>query len=97
MRRAARIDQNQPEIIAELKARGFSVLDMSSLGNGSPDIAVGSHKANYFFEIKNPNVPKSDRQLTDKERAFHEAWRGQVDVVHSADEVLEAIKRALGI
>lgn len=41
MRRAAKIDENQPIIVEALRAAGGSVVHLHQLGQGIPDILVG--------------------------------------------------------
>jgi hypothetical protein len=46
------------------------------------------------MEIKDGNKRPSARNLTPAEKEFHAIWRGQVSVVNSLDEALEAIGAA---
>jgi hypothetical protein len=89
MRLRGRTDSNQNAVIRDLRKMGASVFPMSSLGSGYPDIAVGWHGANYFFEIKDPMQPPSKRKLTDDEKDFHLAWNGQVAVITSAESAMD--------
>ena len=41
MRRAGKIDANQPEIVAALRDAGCSVLSLAQLGGGVPDLLIG--------------------------------------------------------
>ena len=41
MRKRGRTDGNQSEIVKALRKLGYSVLVMSSMGGGAPDICVG--------------------------------------------------------
>lgn len=91
MRRAARTDANQPEIIKGLRACGCSVWDTSGVGNGFPDIVVGRAGYNWLFEIKDGAKPPSKRKLTPCEKAFFASWRGSVAVVKSLDEAIQMI------
>ena len=93
-RRAAKVDVNQPAIVAEIRALGWSVQHLHSLGQGCPDILVGVGKGqgkgkNYLFEIKNPEY---DGKLTDDEQDWHDSWRGQVAVVETIEDILEVVK-----
>lgn len=90
VRRAARIDQNHGDIVQALIKAGCSVMSMVAIGNGCPDLAVGIAGRNIFLEIKNPNVPRADRQLTPDQSKWHALWRGQVAVVTSPVEALQA-------
>lgn len=41
MRRAAKVDDNQGEIVAALQRAGCSVQSLAGVGRGFPDLAVG--------------------------------------------------------
>lgn len=90
-RRAARIDENQPEIIKALRAVGCSVTSLAAVGNGCPDLLVGRHGRNVLIEVKNENQPPSRRALSPDEKEWHLNWRGQVSVVNTVGEALRAI------
>lgn len=86
---ARRTDRNQSEIVESLRQCGASVADLHTLGHGCPDILIGWHGRNLLAEIKS-----SDRgTLTESERAWHIAWRGQIAVIRSIDDAL----RLLGV
>jgi hypothetical protein len=91
MRRRARIDANQPLIVKALREAGASVLSLSPMGSGCPDLLVGFGGRNFLMEIKDPTKKPSQRELTDDEKEFMRAWLGQVTVVETADEALEFI------
>lgn len=91
MRRAARIDANQPEIVEVLRSVGASVAITSMLGDGFPDIVVGYQDANYLIEIKDGSKPPSRRKLTPDEQEWHNLWRGSVSVANSPEEALKII------
>lgn len=86
MRRAAKVDDNQADIVAALRYVGCSVTSLASVGRGFPDIIVGYDGKNYLMEIKDGNKPPSKRRLTPDEQAWQEAWRGQVAVVTSVED-----------
>lgn len=91
MRRAAKVDDNQSEIVAALRAAGCSVTSLASIGKGCPDIVVGRAGVNYLLEIKDGKKPPSKRKLTPDEHMWHESWRGQVAVVHSVEDALRIV------
>lgn len=104
MRRAARIDANQPAIVAGLRGLGCAVWSTAALGNGFPDIIVGYRGRNYLFEIKDPEKPPSKRMLTPKENLFFQIWTatgqwrqqgsartGQVDIITTLEEAMEIV------
>ena len=95
MRRAARTDRNHSEIVKGLKQSGCTVLDLSAVGCGCPDIMVGRAGYNWLFEIKDGKKPPSARKLTTAEQAFFAMWRGNVQVVKSVDEAIDAINETI--
>ncbi len=91
MRRAARIDANQPEIVQALRDVGASVSVTSMVGKGFPDIVVGYRGQNYLIEIKDGSKPPSQRKLTPDEQEWHALWRGTVHIANKTDEALKII------
>jgi Holliday junction resolvase len=91
MRRAARIDANQPEIVEALRKAGCSVQILSAVGHGCPDIAVGRGAFNYLLEIKDGSKPPSARLLTNDELAWHVQWKGSASVVYDVPSALKAV------
>jgi hypothetical protein len=91
MRRAARVDANQTEIVQALRGVGATVAITSMVGQGYPDLTVGYHGRNYLLEIKDGSKPPSKRRLTPDEQEFHDTWRGTVFIVNSVDEALQVL------
>jgi hypothetical protein len=88
MNRARKVDTNQPEIVAVLRAAGYTVALTHRNGDGFPDICVGietqsGHRYNALMEIKRPG-----ENLNEREADWHAGWGGQVAIVRSADEAL---------
>ena len=88
MRTAARIDLNQPEIVAALRKIGATVQHLHTIGAGCPDILVGYRGQNILMEIK---MPGKAYQLTPDEFLWHAAWQGSVWVVRSPAEAVAAV------
>lgn len=93
MRRAAKIDANQSEIVAALRAIGATVAVTSTVGQGFPDICVGYRGRSILMEVKDGSKPPSERKLTPDQELFHAAWRGEIVVVKSAAEAVEYLMR----
>lgn len=103
MRRAPRLDANQPEIVRALRAAGCSVQSLAALGDGVPDLLVGWLGRNYLLEVKDGSLPPSRRRLTDDEERWHVQWigdwdeerrcfqGGQVCVVETVEDAFRAI------
>ena len=83
---AAKVDNNQAEIVEALRAIGASVLVLSRVGMGCADLAVGYRGVTYFLEIKTDKG-----KLTPAEQEFMEQWNGHYCIVRTVDEALKAI------
>ncbi len=92
--RAARVDDNQGEIVAYLRSMVASVQVLSAVGKGCPDLLVGYRRRNVLIEVKDGDKPPSKRKLTPDEREWHALWRGEVRIAESIDDarsILEAM------
>lgn len=94
MRRAAKIDSNQPEIVRALQGVGCFVLSLAAVGKGVPDLLVSEPIYPYrlhFLEVKDGSKPPSARKLTPDQVAFHAKFPGQIHIVKSINEALSAV------
>ncbi len=92
MRRAARVDDNQAEIVKALRSVGASVQSLAAAGDGIPDLLVGFRRATYLLEVKDGRKKPSARELTPDQIAWHAEWiGGPCVVVNSVGEALAAI------
>lgn len=89
MRRAAKIDDNQNEIVETFRKLGWTVQILSTVGKGCPDILIGRCGFNMLVEIKDGNKPPSKRELTPDQVKWHDSWRGQKCVIKNVDEALD--------
>jgi Holliday junction resolvase len=93
MRRAAKIDRTQPEIVEALRKAGATVQSLAAVGAGVPDLLCGWHGMTLLIECKDGALPPSGQSLTPDQVAWHSAWRGRpVWVIRSAEEALAALK-----
>ena len=93
MRRAARIDGNHTAVRQALEVCGATVLDLSGVGEGAPDLCVGFRGKTYLIEIKNSALPPSKRRLTGPQQRFHSWWRGStIHIVESVNAALALLK-----
>jgi len=84
---AHKIDTNQAQIVEALRQVGASVVDLSEVGGGCPDLAVGKNYVTYFLEVKAPGG-----KLTGQQTKWHNKWRGRpVAIVRTVDEALAVI------
>ena len=88
MRRAKK-DGNHTAIVQALKAAGRSVLDLSTVGGGAPDLLVASPRGDrtLLIEIKDP---KGRNRVEPSQSRFHESWKGELVVVRSPQEAIDA-------
>ncbi|KWN80844.1 hypothetical protein WM24_23700 [Burkholderia ubonensis] len=93
MRRAARVDDNQAEIVVGLRKIGASVTPIHQVGNGCPDLAVGYRGRTVLFELKDPKQPLSKRKLTDDEAIWFGSWRGEAYVIETIEQAIEYLTR----
>lgn len=94
MRRAAKIDANQTQVVEALRAAGATVQSLAAVGQGVPDLLVGFQGKTLLIEVKNGRKPPSQRQLTEDQLKWHGAWRGgPVAIVDGPDAAL----RMLGV
>lgn len=91
MRKIARVDANQREIVQALRSVGASVKSLAGVGNDFPDIVVGFRNLNFLFEIKDGSKAPSMRKLRPGQRLFQATWQGQIAVIKSVDEALYVI------
>jgi len=82
-----RVDLDQKQVIAQLERMGFSVLNLSAVGSGCPDLLVGKNGQNFLLEIKSKKGTLTPAQVD-----FHKNWQGHCEVVklESLGEFLNA-------
>ena len=91
MRKRAKVDANQPEIVAYLIARGCTVQSLAAEGNGCPDLLVGYRGRNYLMEIKNL---EGKNTLSEDQLRWAYLWNGQYAVVESAEAAWAVVSGA---
>jgi len=95
LRRAAKVDRNQPEIVKALRQMGATVLITSQLKNAF-DILVGYRKKLFIVEIKDGLLPPSARKLTEGELKCKEKFESvgvKYHVIKSIDEAIDMINQ----
>ena len=91
MRRAAKIDANQPAIVDALRRIGAQVTPLHAVGNGCPDLLVSHRGRWHLIEVKDGAKPPSARLLTDDQAEWHAAARAPVHVVKDVGEAMYVI------
>ena len=96
MRKAAKIDANQKQIVEALRKAGCSVQSLATVGKGYPDLIVGRHGRNFLIEVKDGAKVPSARKLTNDEKRWHDNWQGHVAVVEDVNEALKLVNESEG-
>ena len=86
MRRAARRDENEPEIVAALRAAGATVEYLTVI-----DLLVGFRRRNFLLEVKHPDRRKAHKDRLERQADWRRAWNGQAVEIESVHEALAAI------
>ena len=90
-RRAAKIDVNQPAIVAAFRRLGWSVLIISQLKKCC-DIIVAKGGVTIAVEIKDGDKKPSARKLSEGEKDFRDNWLGRWELIESINDVIELDK-----
>ena len=86
---AKKVDANQLQIKHTLIALGCSVLDLSTVGRGCPDLLVGYKGNSVLVEIKS----SAKATFTEPQIKFMQNWRGgAVSRIDSVDAAIRLIK-----
>ena len=93
MRIRARVDRNQPEIVAALRKAGAVVHCTHQLGGGFPDLFCNFRGRIFGFEVKDPLQPPSARKLTEGEQVWITNWNQSGQTVF----VIETAEAAISI
>ena len=92
MRYGNKVDANQAEVVAALRAVGCSVQSLADVGRGCPDLLVGRQGRDWLMEVKDGRKPPSARALTPAEALWRDSWRGSpVHVVLCAEDALAVV------
>lgn len=84
-RHVKRRDANHGEIVAAFQRCGYSVLDLSQVGGGCPDLLVGRRGRDYLIEVKSGSGRVSNEQCS-----WAQEWLGYAPrVVRTVDDVVE--------
>jgi hypothetical protein len=92
IRRAARVDNNQKEIVEALRQ-----IPSVSVEVGHDDCLVGFEGKTYWFEIKDKRALNKEGKVREGEKQksqkrLSETWKGHYQIVSSLDEILKTLK-----
>jgi hypothetical protein len=89
----SRVDENHSDIVNALRQMGAYVIDCSALRNAF-DLLVGYNGNTYIVEVKNGELPPSQRKLTKGElkcKAMFEAVGVTYHVIESVEQAINLI------
>lgn len=92
-RRAAKVDENQNQIVSDLRKLGATVQ------TGMDDILVGFKGNTFWFEIKSREAVSKktgkilESQIKKSQKKIRSEWCGQYDIVHSFEQILAVINK----
>jgi hypothetical protein len=91
MRRAARRDDNEQDIIKAMRAEGAYVKQIND--EGLFDLLVSYRGETLLIEVKDGAKPPSARRLTEAELKFHEEWPGSdLFIITSVEEAIALLR-----
>ena len=91
MRRAARRDANEQDIIKAMREAGAYVKVIND--EGLFDLLVSHRGETLLIEVKDGAKPPSARRLTDAEQKFHDEWPGaDLYIVNSVEEAVALLR-----
>lgn len=89
----AKKDANHNEIVDVLKKAGASIVDLSHVGCGMPDLICGFRNKTVLIEIKNTKTAYGRRGFNKNQLKWQEQWLGgPVALVDSPEAALRVLK-----
>lgn len=90
-----RKDINQKQIIEALNKLGASVINLSNVGGGVPDIIVGFRGLTIPIEIKNDSNWYGKKGLSTSQKTFRASWRGgEIYTANTIDDIINILQSA---
>lgn len=87
-----RTDANHRQIVGVFRNMGASIIDLSGVGKGCPDLCIGINNVSIFVEIKS----SEKATYTIRQKEFMESWKGgPIARIDSVDSAIRLIKLAL--
>lgn len=87
MRTAARKDALHAAVGHVFRQNGWSVLDLSRLGDGKPDLLCIRHSFAVLVEVKTPGAFRPGSKTLEAQQAFRASWTAcPVLVIETVEE-----------
>ena len=83
-----KVDNNQLDIVKAFRSMGATVLNLSAVGKGCPNLLIGYKNISVLVEVKSKTGKFTEPQLK-----FMEQWQGgAVNRIDSVDGAIRLIK-----
>jgi hypothetical protein len=92
----AKKDANHAELVGALRKLGASVLDLSGLGSGIPDLVVWCAERYVLVDIKNRGTAYGRRGLNKNQKEWADGWSTPVFLVYDTADVEALVKGEFG-
>lgn len=86
MRRAAKVDANQDQIVSALRAAGASVQSLAPIGKGCPDLLAAFRGEMFLIEVK-----QGKGKVNELQTKWHSEWKADVHVVYGPEDALMVV------
>jgi hypothetical protein len=90
MRKRGRVDVVQHDIVVALRSSGNSVVLLSNIGDGVPDLLVKYNKPGFGAQLLLMEVKSPHGRMTSDEQDFYNQWQECMVVVYSIEDALKA-------
>lgn len=90
---AGKKDANHSELVSVFRQLGAFVLDLSSIGNGCPDLAIWCGASWEMVEIKNANTAYGRNGLNKMQKDFAEKTGARIHIVRFAEECVSLVAK----
>jgi len=87
----SRSDANQRTIVADLRKIGCTVVNLTQVGAGCPDLLVGYRGKTMLLECKNAD---GRNRIEFSQRDFYKKWQGgPIVIVHNSDAAIRYVSK----
>jgi hypothetical protein len=92
LRRAARVDANQVDVVKALRQCGAIVTPLHAVGHGVADLLVSYRQRWFLLEVKDGRKAPSAQKLTPDEKRWIGEQRAPVYIVKSPLEAISIVQ-----
>ncbi len=93
IRRAAKVDENQGDLVDKIRSMGVSVAITSGAHDGFTDLVIGFGGITVLVEVKDGSKEPARRKLTPQQVTFHQSFKGAITVIENEEQAIELVRR----